>query len=164
MDRVKTVKLLIYIFIVQVLSILFAILIEKSIDLIVEKFNVKMKMEILIIFGVLILGLIMLYVIYKQIYSLLVFEPITNSIFSEDEKKAFWTLLNKMKNGTTLSEKEKEELQKYIDKSPLPTDFVSTYSSSLKLTRWNKIILVIMMILLSLLIKNKKYESNRDNK
>ncbi len=164
MNRVKIVKLLIYIFIVQVLSILFAILIEKSIGLIVEKFNVKMKMEILIILGVLIIGLIMLYVIYKQIYSLLVFEPITNSIFSEDEKKAFWTLLNKMKNGTKLSEKEKEELQIYVDKSPLPTDFVSTYSSSLKLTSWNKIILLIVMVLLSLLIKIKKNEFNRDNK
>lgn len=164
MNKIRLSKLIVYVILLQVLLTLFALLIEKIIELTVKQFNVSIKMEILIIFSILIFGLLMLYVIYRQIYSLLVFEPLSSSIFSETEKKSFWILLNKIKNREVLNSDEKIELQQYIDKSPLPTDFVSTYSTNLRLTKWNKIVLVITLIVLSILISNKRNEPNPNNK
>jgi hypothetical protein len=158
MKQKKVVKLLIYVFVIQFISILFALLIEKIIDQIALKFDIHLNMEILFLFITLIFGLLILYIVYSQLYSLLTFEPITNSIFSENEKSNFLILLKKIKQGIKLDDNEKNVLQSYIDKSPLPSDFVDKYSTNFYLSSWNKIVLLFALVVLSLLIRKKENE------
>ena len=116
MNRKRKAKLLFYILAIQLISILFALLIEKATDLIVMKFNINLDMEILYLVIILILLAVFMYVVYRQIYSLLLFDSISNQIASSNEKKQFYELLKKVQNKEVLTDSQKTKLQDYIDK------------------------------------------------
>lgn len=158
-------KIFLLLLTIQFTLILFGLLIEKLIRRTVILFHMNELIEILVIFLVLVLSVFLMYSVYNRVYSLLTFEPLAKGILTEPHKRSFLKLLEKVKQKKTLSRYEKAKLQFFINKSPLPKDFIAKHSNAFSLSFWQKIVITLITISLSLGLKHsKKHESNRDNK
>ena len=163
MNQKRKAKLLLYVLAIQLISILFALLIEKTTDLIVKKFNINLNMEIFYLIFILILLAGFMYLVYRQIYSLLLFESISTQIASTNERTHFYQLLKKVQNKEVLTDSQKNKLQNYIDKSPLPRDFLSKQTTAFNISLWGKIVLFIVLIFLYFSLKKYINEHHTDN-
>jgi len=163
MNQKRKAKILFYVIAIQLISILFALLIEKVIDLVVKKFCINLDMEILYLFLILILLAGFMYVVYRQIYSLLLFDSISNQIATSNERTHFYKLLKKVQNNEVLTDYQKTKLQSYIDKSPLPHDFLSKQTTSFNISFWQKILLFIVIVYLYFSLKKYINEHHTDN-
>lgn len=134
MNKNKLSKLLSYIILIQIISILFALLIERIIDLLVQLLEISLGPQILLLLLIVVLGLLIFWIIYRKILRILLFEPISESILSEKQKNDFLILLKKVKNKDTLSKYQKSKLEYFVRRSPLPSDFVAKQTSNLKLS------------------------------
>ncbi len=149
-------KLFAYMLMLQSILILFALFIEKIIDLIVKKYKISSKMEILIIIVGLLIGVFAIRMISRQLYTLLTFDPIAKSIFSDEQKDDFLKLLKKISNKKELTKSENIRLQLYIDNSPLPTDFIEKQTKKDEFTIWQRIGLILTIIYILLFIRKGK--------
>lgn len=164
MNKKRIVKLLFYLFLLQFLSIIFALLIEKFLDLLVKIFNMSLGTEILLIVLIMAIGFSLFYSVYKQICSLLLFDPIAKNIMTDADRKLFYEYLLKVKNNEKLTDHQKAKLNYYIIRSPLPKDFLIKQTSPFYFTLWTRIVILLIFIYLYIVNKLSKDKNNEPNR
>jgi hypothetical protein len=120
-------------------------------------------MEILYLVITLLLLSGFMYIVYRQIYSLLLFDTISNQIASSYKKNHFYKLLKKVQNNEKLTEHEEKTLQNYIDNSPLPRDFIRKQKETFNISFWGKILLFILIVYLFFSLKKYINEHHTNN-
>lgn len=112
----------------QVVLIVFALVIGDAISIVVGMFNLSVwnKLAVLTVVCLLILGV--LYFLRKRLLYHLSFEGISETVFPRKERERMLHLSKKWKTNN-LSIEERVELQSMIEKTFLPSDVVTVYSS-----------------------------------
>lgn len=136
MSSQKFSTLALYFGLLQVFLIFSALIIEDGVKLIIKMFDLNEIQELAFLFTIWILMGAAILSGFKSMLRLLTLARIMDDYFTEEDGKRFDVLLKKL-GKKTLSEAEKNELQSYIEKSPISNDLIEKYTSKKK-TVWER--------------------------